>query len=102
MNTTMFLILLSSFSVLSSLVTEGIKNIMSDKVNLSYNIVALVTALVVGGGGTGVYYQLNAIPFTINNIIYMILMGLASGLVSMVGFDKVKQSIMQITGNTRK
>ncbi len=100
MNTTMFLVLLSAFSVLSSLVTEGIKNIASDKVNLSYNIVALVVALVIGGVGTAVYYQLNGILFTINNIIYMILMGLASGLVSMVGFDKVKQAISQISGKS--
>ena len=97
MNSTMFLILLSAFSVLSSLVTEGIKNIATDKVNLSYNIVALVTALVIGGGGTAVYYQLNTIPFTVNNIIYAVLMGLASGLTSMVGFDKVKQAIVQVT-----
>lgn len=97
MNTTMFLILLSAFSVLSSLVTEGIKNITTDKVNLSYNIVALITALVIGGGGTAVYYQLNTVPFTVNNVIYAVLMGLASGLVSMVGFDKVKQAITQIT-----
>lgn len=96
MNTTMFLILLSGFSVLSGLVTEGIKNIVTDKVNLSYNIVALITALIVGGGGTAVYYQLNTISFTTNNIIYMILMGLASGLVSMTSYDKVKQAIEQI------
>lgn len=98
MDITMFLILLSAFSVLSSLVTEGIKNITLDKVNLSYNMVALVSALIIGGCGSAVYYQLNAIPFTINNIIYMILMGFASGLVSMVGFDKVRQAIKQITG----
>ena len=97
MNTTTFLILLSSFSVISGLVTEGIKNIVTDKVNLSYNFVALVTALIVGGGGTAVYYQLNTIPFTVNNIIYIILMGLASGLVSMVGFDKVKQAFEQLS-----
>ena len=97
MNTTMFLILLSSFSVLSSLVTEGIKNITTDKVNLSYNIVALIVAMIIGGGGTAIYYQLNAIPFTVNNLIYAVLMGLASGLCSMVGFDKVKQAIEQIT-----
>ncbi len=96
MNTTMFLILLSAFSVISGLVTEGVKNLAADRVNLSYNIVALVIALIIGGVGTGVYYQLNAIPFTVNNIIYMVLMGLASGLVSMVGFDKVKQAITQI------
>lgn len=97
MNTTMFLILLSSFSFLSSLVTEAIKGIASDRVHLSYNIVALITALMVGGGGTGIYYQLNAVPFTVNNNIYIVLMGLASGLVSMVGFDKVKQAIEQLT-----
>lgn len=96
MTTTMFLILLSGFSVVSSLVTEGIKNIATDKVNLSYNIVALITALIVGGGGTAVYYQLNTIPFTVNNIIYMVLMGLASGLVAMTSYDKVKQCIEQI------
>lgn len=97
MNTTMFLILLSAFSVISGLVTEGIKNIATDKVNLSNNIVALITAFIIGGGGTTVYYQLNAVPFTANNVIYAVLMGLASGLVSMVGFDKVKQAITQLT-----
>lgn len=97
MTTTMFLILLSSFSVMSSLVTEGIKNLVTDKINLSYNIIALISALIIGGCGTAIYYQLNTIPFTVNNIIYIILMGLASGLTAMVGFDKVKQSIEQIT-----
>lgn len=96
MNTTMFLILLSAFSVLSSLVTEGIKNIATDKVNLSYNIVALITALIIGGGGTAVYYQLNAVPFTVNNIIFLVLMSLASGLTAMTSYDKVKQTIEQL------
>jgi Na+-driven multidrug efflux pump len=100
MNTTMFLILLSAFSIIGGLITEGIKTLVTDKLNLSYNIIALITALIVGGGGTAVYYQLNTIPFTTNNIIYMILMGLASGLVSMVGFDKVKQAILQITNKS--
>lgn len=95
MTTTIFLFLLTAFSTLSGLVTEGIKRIVSDKANLSYNIVALIVALVVGGVGTAVYYQLNDIAFTVNNIIYMVLMGLASGLTSMIGFDKLKQSLVQ-------
>lgn len=97
MTTTTFLILLSSFSVLSGLVTEWIKRVIRDKENLSYNILALVTALAVGGCGTVIYYMLNEISFNTNNIIFIVLMGLASGLVSMVGFDKVKQVIEQIT-----
>ena len=97
MTTTTFLMLLSSFSVLSGLVTEGIKKLISDKANMSYNIIALVVALVIGGVGSAVYYQLNTIPFNLDNIIYLVLMGLASGLCSMVGFDKIKQAIEQIT-----
>ena len=91
-----FLTLLSAFSVISGLVTEGIKKIVNDT-NISYNITALIVALIIGGIGCGLYYQLNEIAFTVNNIIYMILMGFASGLVSMLGFDKVKQAIIQIT-----
>ena len=101
MTTTTFLMLLSSFSVLSGLVTEGIKKLISDKANMSYNIIALVVSLVIGGVGCAIYYQLNTIPFDINNVIYMILMGLASGLCSMVGYDKLKQCIEQISGNKK-
>ena len=101
MTTTTFLMLLSSFSVLSGLVTEGIKKLISDKANMSYNIIALIVSLIIGGVGCAIYYQLNTIPFDINNVIYMILMGLASGLCSMVGYDKLKQCIEQISGNKK-
>ncbi len=101
MNTTMFLILLSSFSVITGLVTETIKKVATDKANLSYNIVAIVTALIVGGCGTAIYYQLNGILFTANNIIYIILMGLASGITSMNGFDKVSQALSQISNKNK-
>ena len=95
MTVTTFLMLLSAFSILSSLITEGIKHIMVDKPNLSYNITALVVALVVGCCGCGIYYQLSGLLFDINNIIYMILMGLASALCSMVGYDKFKEALIQ-------
>ena len=98
MTTTTFLMLLSAFTVLSWLTTEGIKNLISDKSNMSYNIIALIVSLIVGGVGCAIYYQLNAIPFDVNNVIYMILMGLASGLCSMVSYDKLKQCIEQISG----
>lgn len=97
MNMNTFLMLLFAFSVISSLFTECIKKLISDKANLSYNLIALCVALVVGGAGTGIYYQLNGISFNVNNIIYMVLLGLASGLCSMLTYDKVKQAIMQIT-----
>lgn len=102
MNITMFLILLSAFSVISGLITEGIKKLIKDKANLSYNIIAIIVSLIVGIVGCVIYYLLNNISFTVNNIVYMVLMGLASGLTSMVGFDKVKQLIEQINGSTKK
>lgn len=100
MTTTQFLILLSAFSVISGLVTEAVKKLVNDKANLSYNIIALIVALIVGSFGTAIYYQLNSIEFTVNNIIYMVLMGFASGLCSMISYDKVKQAILQISGKT--
>lgn len=96
MDVTMFLFLLTAFTVLSSLITEGIKNLIKDKENLPTNIIALIVSLLVGGVGTGVYYVLNGIAFNTNNIIYMILIGLANGLCSMVTYDKFMQALNQI------
>ena len=92
----LFLILLAGFSALSSLVMEGIKKSFLNNKNVSYNIVALIIALVIGISGTIIYYQLNAIVLDTNNVLYAILMGLASGLVSMVGYDKVKQTLDEL------
>ena len=96
MTTQIFLFLLFVFSLITSSITEAIKKLVNDKKNMPYNIVALIVALIVGCGGTAIYYQLNGLPFDTNNIIYMIIMSLASGVCSMVGFDKVKQTILQI------
>lgn len=95
MTTVTFLILLSAYSILNGLVVEAYKNLTKNE--LSYNIVALGFALIIGFFGTIVYYQLNSIEFTTNNKIYAALLGLASGLTSMVGYDKVKQAIEQFT-----
>lgn len=85
----MFLALLLGFSALASLVTEAIKKLFSANGNITSFIVAIIVGLV----GTLIYYQLESIDFTLNNIIYAILMGLASSLVSQVGYDKIKEAI---------
>ena len=99
MTASMFLMLLAAFSSISGLITEGIKKLISDKKNLSYNLLALIVALIVGGVGCVIYYQLTGIPYTTNNIIYIVLMGFASGLSSMGGYDKIKQMIQQFSKN---
>lgn len=97
MTTNTFLMLLSVFSALSGLITEAVKKLFNHNTKLPYNFIALIAALIVGCAGTAVYYQLNGLCFDKNHIINMVLMGLASGLISMVGFDKVKQIIEQLS-----
>lgn len=87
----MFLALLLGFSTLASLVTEAIKKLFS----ADGNITAFIVAIVIGLVGTLIYYQLGSIDFTLNNVIYAILMGLASSLVSQVGYDKIKEAIQK-------
>ena len=95
MDIKMFLFLLAAFSTITGLVVECIKKVVTDKANISWNITALIVALIVGGCGCMIYYQLSGIAFTINNIIYAVLMGFASAITSMVGFDKFTQSLKQ-------
>lgn len=98
MTLTTFIILLYAFSAISALVTEGIKTLLPDNPHMPCNLMALIVALLVGGIGCAIYYRLNGIPFHTDNVIYMLLMGFASGVTSMVGYDKVKQCIEQLTG----
>lgn len=100
MSVAQFIMLLASFSVITSLIVECIKKIVTDKANISYNLTALIVAMIVGAIGCCIYYQLNEVPFTTNNIVYIVLMGFASALTSTLGYDKVKQCIIQITNKT--
>lgn len=97
MTITMFLALLFGFSLVTGLIVQAIKKFINDKENVSYNLIALITALIVGIAGSAIYYQFMDIPYTTNNIICMILMGISSALVAMVGYDKVSQAITQLT-----
>ena len=90
MTSVTFWILLAIFSALTSLVTEGIKNkFLPDMKPKFYSVVALVVALVIGIVGSFLYYMYNYIPIDALNIVTAIVMGFASALASMVGYDKV-------------
>ena len=102
MELNLFLGLLFAFSTISALLTQWVKKLATDKANLPYNLIAVGIALVVGGVGCGIYYQLNGIPFTTNNIIYMLLMGFASGMCAMYEYDKLKQTIIQVVQAIQK
>lgn len=95
----MFLILLTAFSVLTSLCTEAVKKFLdSFKVEYPTNIIVLFIAIFVGGVGTMIFYVLNGIELNIVNGICVFLMMGANWLGSMLGYDKVKQAITQWKG----
>jgi hypothetical protein len=98
----MFLILLTLFSTLTGLLTEGVKKFL-DGLNKTYasNIVVLAAAALVGGLGTVVFYLLIGFPFNLINIICIPLMIVANWLGAMVGYDKIKQAILQINFNEK-
>ena len=103
MTVTLFISLFTFGSVLCGLVTEAIKAAYknADK-EYSANVIALIDALIVGGVGTATAYMLMDIPWTVNNIICLLLMIVAIWLGAMVGFDKVLQTIEQIKNMPKK
>lgn len=98
MTAEIFLILLTIFSTVTSLVTEAVKKMLGEK-QYSSNIVVLVVAAIVGGVGTAIYYVVSGSTLNAVNIIYIGLMMLANWIGSMVGYDKVKQAITQFKKN---
>lgn len=90
----MFMILLFIASVLSSLITEAIKKMMSG--TSSNIIVAIISAFV--GGGIGSAYYIAVAPHMTGSELTMFITALVIGswLCAMLGYDKVKQAILQI------
>jgi len=97
MTATTFLSVLVGASVVSILLTQAIKNAYKNAGRkYSANIIALIDAIVVGCGGTAVVYMLAEIPWTVNNIICVVLMGFAVWIGAMLGFDKILQTMRQV------
>ena len=97
MTITLFITVLTLGSAITGLLTEAIKKAYDNaQKDYSANVIALVDAIVVGMGGTAVCYMLMGIPWTVNNVICMILMALAVWIGSMIGYDKLLQLLKQI------
>jgi len=97
MTITTFISIFTIGAMVASLLTEAIKKAYENAgKEYSANVIALVDAVVVGIGGTAIIYMLTGAEWTINNILCMLLMGLAVWIASMVGYDKVIQLLKQI------
>lgn len=96
MDISLFIFLFTVGSLISSLLTEALKKSFK---SISTNIVALIDAVIVGGVGTAFAYILMGVVWSVSNIICLILMVFCIWVGSMVGYDKVLQTINQIKGN---
>lgn len=92
-----FATLLTILIAANILITEAVKTALS-KSNIKYssNLIALISAIVVGGAGSVVAYIFLGIGFTTCSIICIPLFVIAIWVGSMVGFDKIIQFIEQI------
>lgn len=91
----LFLFLFTVGSSASSLLTQAMKKSFK---NLSSNMLALVSALIVGVGGTMAAYLLMGIVFDAKSIVCVPLMAICIWVGSMVSYDKILQTIAQLRG----
>lgn len=91
-----FLFCLLAASVLTGLVTQGIK-ILLEEWNVAYkaNTLAGIVALVVGGGIGAIYMVAMEAAWNTKMAVCLIALVLLSWLCAMLGYDKVSQAIDQ-------
>lgn len=95
MTLVMFIFFFSVGSAFASLLTEAMKKIW-DKERCSQNILALISAVIIGVFGSIITFILLDIPFDTKNCACIILMAFCIWLGSMVGYDKVTQTLAQL------
>ena len=97
MTVALFVTILTAGAAASSLLTQAVKKwYENQKKNYSSNVIALINAVVIGCGGTAVTYMLAGIPWSVNNIICLLIMGVCVWIGSMIGYDKVIQLVKQL------
>ncbi len=97
MTITLFITFMTVAAAVSGLLTEAIKKAYQNAGRkYSANVIALINAAVIGGLGMAAVYMLLGIPWTINNIICLVIMIVAVWIGSMIGYDKIIQLLKQI------
>lgn len=92
-----YLVLLLVFSIVASFLTQGVKWLLDAlKIKYASNLVAFGAALFTGSTGMACYYLYFGHPFTAPNVVLLGLMALSTWGAAMVGYDKAKQTIIQI------
>jgi hypothetical protein len=98
MNFTTFAMLFMIGSLMASLLTEAFKKAFDEAgVKYSNNMLALCMAFIIGMACMSGAYIILKIPFDAIGLICIAFMSLAIWVGSMVGYDKVKQLIDQLS-----
>ena len=96
MSVSLFIAIFVGGGVVNILLTQSIKQFYYNRnESASPNVIALVSALVVGGGGTAFAYVLLGVPWTANNILCMLAMMLFVWMGSMIGYSKILETYRQ-------
>lgn len=82
-------------STLTGLIVEAIKKMFTIE---RPNIVAAITSVIVGISVSIGYMIISHIPMSTDSILYVIGIVVLSWLMSMLGYDKVMQTLLQIVG----
>lgn len=96
MSVSLFIAIFVGGGVVNILLTQSIKQFYYNRnESASPNVIALVSALVVGGGGTAFAYMLLGMSWTLNNILCMLAMMLFVWMGSMIGYSKILETYRQ-------
>lgn len=96
MSVTLFVSIFVGGGLVTMLLTQSIKQFYYNRGSeASPNLIALINAIVVGGGGTAFTYMLMNLPWTVNNVLCLIAMAFLVWMGSMIGYAKILETIQQ-------
>ena len=96
MSVSLFIAIFVGGGLVNILLTQAIKQFYYNRGEAaSPNVIALVNAIIIGGGGTAFAYSLLGIAWTVNNILCLIAMMLFVWMGSMIGYSKILETYRQ-------
>ena len=96
MSVSLFIALFVGGGFVNILLTQAIKQFYYNRNEAaSPNVIALVNAIIIGGGGTAFAYSLLGIEWSLNNILCLIAMMLFVWMGSMIGYSKILETYRQ-------
>ena len=96
MSVSLFVTLFVGGGFVNILLTQAIKQFYYNRNEAaSPNVIALINAIIVGGGGTAFAYSLLGIEWSLNNILCLIAMMLFVWMGSMIGYSKILETYRQ-------